>query len=75
MGYLVGDSLLEKGDRVLIIWTNGDKTEAIYKETFGYSHILEEVNTKKEIRLSNHFMRLKFIRIKKLEEWALYIIL
>lgn len=65
MGYLVGDTLLEKGDKVLIIWTNGDKTEAIYKETFGYSHILEEIKTNKEIRLSNHFMRLKYIRIKK----------
>ena len=68
MGYLVGDILLEKNDKVEIIWTNGDKTEALYKETFGFSHFFEDVNTQKEIRLSNHFMRLKYIRIKKLDQ-------
>ena len=67
MGYLVGDVLLEKGDKVIIIWTNGDKTEAVYKETYGFSHFLAEINSKKEIRLSNHFMRLKYIRIKKID--------
>lgn len=67
MGYLVDDTLLEKEDRVIITWSDGRKTEAKYKDTFGFTHYFEDVETKNEIKLSNRFMRLKFIRIKKIE--------
>ena len=38
-------------------------TEAVYQDTFGYTHVFRPVNEGREIRLSNRFMRQKGIRI------------
>ena len=69
MSYLVGELVLDSGDKVIIRWPDKTETRAIYKETYGYNHFFEAVpKGEKEIRLSNHFMRLKGIYIRKDEE-------
>lgn len=69
MSYLVGECVLDSGDKVYIRWTDGTETHAVYKDTYGYNHFFEAIpNDGKEIRLSNHFMRLKGIYIRKDEE-------
>lgn len=66
MTYLVGDLVLDPGARVIIRWSDGSETLAVYKDTYGYNHTFDTVpSTGKEIRLSNHFMRLKGIYIRK----------
>lgn len=69
MSYLVGDLVLDSGARVIIRWTDGTETHAVYKDTYGYNHFFDAVpEGEREIRLSNHFMRLKGIRIRLDEE-------
>ena len=69
MSYLVGECVLDPGDKVYIKWTDGTETHAVYKETYGYNHFFDAIpEGEKEIRLSNHFMRLKGIYIRKDEE-------
>ncbi|MBR6754669.1 MAG: hypothetical protein IKM22_01910 [Clostridia bacterium] len=69
MSYLVGNLVLNSGDKVIIRWTDGTETKAVYKDTYGYNHFFDAIPpTDKEIRLSNHFMRLKGIKIRKDEE-------
>lgn len=69
MSYLVGDVVLDSGDKVIIRWSDRTETKAVYKETVGYSHFFDpSENDGKEIRLSNHFMRLKGIYVRKDEE-------
>ena len=66
MSYLVGDSVLDSGDKVIIRWSDGTTTRAVYKDTYGYNHFFDTIpKGGKEIRLSNHFMRLKGIYVKK----------
>ncbi len=68
MSYLVDNSVLDSGDRVVIRWTDGTETRAVYKDTYGYNHFFDPAEGGKEIRLSNHFMRLKGIHVRKDEE-------
>lgn len=66
MSYLVGDAVLDSGDIVIIRWSDGTTTRAVYKDTYGYNHFFDTIpKGEKEIRLSNHFMRLKGIYVKK----------
>ncbi|MBR4950669.1 MAG: hypothetical protein IKU23_03975 [Clostridia bacterium] len=69
MSYLVGELVLDSGDRVVIRWPDKTETPAVYKDTIGYSHYFDsEQEEGKEIRLTNHFMRLKGIYVRKNEE-------
>ncbi len=69
MSYLVGTEILDSGDKVYIRWPDKTETHAIYKDTYGYNHYFEAIpKGEKDIRLSNHFMRLKGIYIRKDEE-------
>ena len=69
MSYLVGDVVLDSGDKVIIRWLDRTETRAVYKDTVGYSHFFDAVpEGEKEIRLTNHFMRLKGIYVRKDEE-------
>lgn len=61
MSRLVGPLVLEGGETVIIRWSDGTETEAKYLETYGYTNLFDANG--KEIRLSNHFMRLKGIKI------------
>lgn len=66
MSYLVGEEILDSGDKVVIKWTDGTETLAEYKDTIGYTHYFDAIPVKtKEIRLSNHFMHLKGIYIRR----------
>lgn len=65
MNYLVGTLVLD-GDcktRVRITFSDGKQIEAVYTDTFGYNHSFY-TDEGREIRLSNHFMHLKGIRIE-----------
>lgn len=69
MSYLVGDLILDPGDKVYIKWTDGTETHAVYKDTYGYNHFFDAIpKGEKEIHLSNHFMHLKGIYVRKDEE-------
>lgn len=69
MSYLVDECILDSGDKVIIRWTDGTETRAVYKETYGYNHFFDAIpKGDNEIRLSNHFMRLKGIHVRKDEE-------
>ena len=69
MSYLVDECILDSGDKVIIRWSDGTETHAIYKDTYGYNHFFDAVpKGETEIRLSNHFMRLKGIHIRKDDE-------
>ncbi len=69
MSYLVDECILDSGDKVIIRWSDGTETRAIYKETYGYNHFFDAVpKGENEIRLSNHFMRLKGIHVRKDDE-------
>ena len=68
MSYLVDECILDSGDKVIIRWTDGTETKAVYKDTYGYNHFFDPIDGDKEIRLSNHFMRLKGIHVRIDEE-------
>lgn len=69
MSYLVDECVLDSGDKVIIRWTDGTEQKAVYKDTYGYNHFFDTVPpSDKEIRLSNHFMRLKGIHVRKDED-------
>ncbi len=69
MSYLVDECILDSGDKVIIRWSDGTETRAVYKETYGYNHFFDAIpKGENEIRLSNHFMRLKGIHVRKDEE-------
>lgn len=69
MSYLVGECVLDSGDKVIIRWTDGTETLAVYKDTYGYNHFFDAIpKGENEIRLSNHFMRLKGIHVVKDED-------
>ena len=61
MSRLVGSLVLDGGETVIIRWSDGTETEAKYIETYGYTNLFDADG--KEIRLSNHFMRMKGIKI------------
>ncbi|MCH5184140.1 MAG: hypothetical protein J1E00_08195 [Oscillospiraceae bacterium] len=65
MNYLVGTLVLdtEQKPRVRITFSDGRQIEAVYTDTFGYNHSFY-TDEGREIRLSNHFMHLKGIRIE-----------
>ncbi len=67
MSYLVGDVVLDFGDKVIIRWPDRTETKAVFKDSVGYSHFFSD-DDEKEIRLTNHFMRLKGIYVRKDEE-------
>lgn len=68
MSYLVDECILDSGDKVIIRWSDGTETRAVYKDTYGYNHFFDAIpKGEKEIRLSNHFMRLKGIHVRKEE--------
>jgi len=66
MKYLVGDIPMEQGQKVEIIFSDGNRERAVYTDTFGYNHYFE-FEKGGNIRLSNHFMHLKGIRIKTVD--------
>ena len=66
MKHLVGDIPMEQGQKVEITFSDGKKQKGVYKDTFGYNHSFELENGS-AVTLSNHFMRLKGIRIKTAE--------
>ena len=69
MSYLVGDVVLNFGDKVIIRWPDRTETRAEFKDSVGYSHYFDSCDEeKREIRLTNHFMRLKGIYVRKDEE-------
>lgn len=63
MKYLVGETPMEQGQRVIITFSDGKSVCAVYKDTYGYNHSFETENGS-TVTLSNHFMRLKGIRVK-----------
>ncbi len=63
MSRLVGPLVLDGGETVIIRWSDGTETEAQYIETYGYTNLF--MVDEREIRLSNHFMRLKGIKLFK----------
>lgn len=63
MKYLVGDTPMEQGQAVEITFSDGNKVRAVYKDTYGYNHSFE-IENGNSVTLSNHFMRLKGIRVK-----------
>lgn len=63
MKYLVGDIPMEQGQRVEITFSDGKKQTGNYKDTFGYNHSFD-LDNGGSVTLSNHFMRLKGIRVK-----------
>lgn len=63
MSRLVGSLVLDGGETVVIRWSDGTETEAVYTETYGYTNLFKA--GEREIRLSNHFMRMKGIKIYK----------
>lgn len=69
MNFLVGDYTLdyEKRPRVRITFEDGHSLDATYCDTHGYNHLFL-LDNGKTLRLSNHFMHLKGIRLKVLEE-------
>ncbi len=68
MNRLVGGLVLDADDkpRVRIKFSDGGEVTATYIGTFGYSHTFR-TDAGKELRLSNHFMRLKDIRVTRAE--------
>lgn len=66
--FLVGSLVLSGGERVVIVWSDGRRTEAVYQDTFGYTHVFLPQGEGREIRLSNRFMRQKGIRILPADE-------
>jgi len=61
--YLVGETPMEQGQKVIITFSDGKSFCAVYKDTYGYNHSFETENGS-TVTLSNHFMRLKGIRVK-----------
>ena len=68
MNFLVVSLVLSGGERVVIVWSDGRRTEAVYQDTFGYTHVFVPQGEGREIRLSNRFMRQKGIRILPADE-------
>lgn len=63
MKYLVGDTPMEKGQRVEITFSDGKKQTGTYCDTYGYNHSFA-LDNGGSVNLSNHFMHLKGIRVK-----------
>ena len=66
MKCLVGDTPMEPGQKVEITFSDGKKQIGVYRDTFGYNHSFDLENGG-TVTLSNHFMRLKGIRVKALD--------
>lgn len=66
MKHLVDETPMESGQRVEITFSDGKKEKGVYKDTFGYNHSFDLDNGGNVI-LSNHFMRLKGIRVKTID--------
>ncbi len=62
MNYLVGTLVLSGGESVVITFDDGTKVRGVYMDTFGYNHVFKLKNGK-EMKLSNHFMSLKGIKV------------
>ena len=43
MNFLVGSLVLSGGERIIIVWSDGRRTEAVYQDTFGYTHVFRPV--------------------------------
>jgi hypothetical protein len=67
MKYLVGTTVMDSGQKVIITWSDGTKTKAVYNDTFGYNHQFIGENGN-EIKLSNRFIQLKGIKVVKDDE-------
>lgn len=63
MKYLVGETPMEQGQKVVITFSDGKKVSAVYKDTYGYNHSFD-IDEGGTVTLSNHFMRLKGIVVK-----------
>lgn len=57
---------MEQGQTVEITFSDGKKQKGVYKDTFGYNHSFDLENGG-FVTLSNHFMRLKGIRVKAID--------
>ena len=64
MKYLVCETVMESGQKVIITWSDGSTSKAVYNDTYGYNHMFTDENGK-QVRLSNHFMHLKGITVEK----------
>jgi hypothetical protein len=56
MRRLIGKAIMDIGEEATIIWPDGKRAVAEYVDTFGYDHILKNVDTGKEIRLTNRYI-------------------
>ncbi|MGI6716696.1 MAG: hypothetical protein ACOX3X_05800 [Eubacteriales bacterium] len=67
MDCLVGNLILSGGEKVVIIFSDGRKENAVYKDTYGYTHrfVLDNGN---EMKLSNHFMKMRDISVSLRKE-------
>lgn len=63
MKYLVGETPMEQGQRVEITFSDGKKKTGVYSDTYGYNHSFD-LDDGGRVTLSNHFMRLKSIRVR-----------
>lgn len=63
MSCLVGTLVLNGGENVVITFDDGRKLKGTYIETCGYNHIFRLSNGN-DMKLSNHFMHLKGIRVE-----------
>jgi len=66
MKHLVGTTPMDFDTAVAIRFSDGRRLAAVYKDTYGYNHVFQTEDGK-SITLSNHFMRLKGIRVEKEE--------
>ena len=67
MDSLVCKLILSGGEKVVITYSNGRKINAVYKETYGYTHCFTAEDGR-EIKLSNHFMDMKDISVNLRKE-------
>ena len=66
MSYLVDECILDSGDKVIIRWSDGSETRAVYKETYGYNHFFDAIpKGDQEIRLSNKSLLTNLLHIEK----------
>ena len=64
MRRLIGNAILDIGEKAIIVWPDGRSEEAEYIDTFGNDHILKS-ESGKDIRLTNRYIDLKGITVTK----------
>ncbi|MDD4125682.1 MAG: hypothetical protein PHW77_08180 [Eubacteriales bacterium] len=62
MDSLVCKLILSGGERVVITFSDGRKENAVYEETYGYTHCFI-LGDGRRLKLSNHFMNMKDINV------------